>query len=105
LCKSYTSKSHLQSFPTRRSSDLPKCGGYFRVHAYRRIEMVGDEGTFEEWDKGLCTRNPLHYKGYEEKIAHLQEKTGLEEAVVTGDRKSTRLNSSHVSNSYAVCCL
>ena len=23
----------------------PKCGGYFRVHAYRRIEMVGDEGT------------------------------------------------------------
>ena len=45
----------------------PKCGGYFRVHAYRRIEMVGDEGTFEEWDKGLCTRNPLHYKGYEEK--------------------------------------
>ena len=65
----------------------PKCGGYFRVHAYRRIEMVGDEGTFEEWDKGLCTRNPLHYKGYEEKIAHLQEKTGLEEAVVTGKVK------------------
>lgn len=65
----------------------PKCGGYFRVHAYRRIEMVGDEGTFEEWDKGLCTHNPLHYKGYEEKIAHLQEKTGLEEAVVTGKVK------------------
>ncbi len=65
----------------------PKCGGYFRVHAYRRIEMVGDEGTFEEWDKGLCTRNPLHYKGYEEKIAYLQEKTGLEEAVVTGKVK------------------
>ena len=64
-----------------------KCGGYFRVHAYRRIEMVGDEGTFEEWDKGLCTRNPLHYKGYEEKIAYLQEKTGLEEAVVTGKVK------------------
>ena len=37
----------------------PKCGGYFRVHAYRRIEMVTDEGTFEEWDKGLTTRNPL----------------------------------------------
>lgn len=45
----------------------PKCGGYFRVHAYRRIEMVADEGTFEEWDQGLATRNPLHYKGYEEK--------------------------------------
>ena len=27
----------------------PKCGGYFRVHAYRRIEMLLDEGSFEEW--------------------------------------------------------
>lgn len=62
----------------------PKCGGYFRVHAYRRIEMVADEGTFEEWDKGLTTRNPLDYKGYEEKLEALKEKTGLEEAVITG---------------------
>ena len=23
----------------------PKCGGYFRVHAYRRIEMVADEAV------------------------------------------------------------
>ena len=29
----------------------PKCGGYFRVHAYRRIEMIADEGSFEEWDE------------------------------------------------------
>ena len=62
----------------------PKCGGYFRVHAYRRIEMVTDEGTFEEWDKGLTTRNPLHYKGYEEKLEGLQKKYGLDEAVITG---------------------
>ena len=62
----------------------PKCGGYFRVHAYRRIQMVTDEGTFEEWDRGLATRNPLEYKGYEEKLRTLQEKTGLDEAVVTG---------------------
>lgn len=62
----------------------PKCGGYFRVHAYRRIEMIADEGTFEEWDLELTTRNPLNYKGYEEKLEGLKEKTGLEEAVVTG---------------------
>lgn len=62
----------------------PKCGGYFRVHAYRRIEMVADEGTFEEWDQGLATRNPLDYKGYEEKLEVLKEKTGLDEAVITG---------------------
>lgn len=62
----------------------PKCQNYFRVHAMRRIEMVADADTFEEWDKGLTSGNPLHYKGYEEKVEALQEKTGLDEAVVTG---------------------
>ena len=65
----------------------PKCGGYFRVHAYRRIEMVADEGTFEEWDTGLETKNPLKYKGYPEKLEALKEKTGLSEAVITGKAK------------------
>lgn len=65
----------------------PKCGGYFRVHARRRIEMVTDEGSFEEWDSDLQGENPLEYKGYEEKLKKLQEKTGLSEAVVTGKAK------------------
>ncbi len=65
----------------------PKCGGYFRVHARRRIEMVTDEGSFEEWDSDLQGGNPLEYKGYEEKLKKLQEKTGLSEAVITGKAK------------------
>lgn len=65
----------------------PKCGGYFRVHARRRIEMVTDEGSFEEWDSDLQGGNPLEYKGYEEKLEKLQEKTGLSEAVITGKAK------------------
>ena len=62
----------------------PKCHNYFRIHARHRIEMVADEGSFEEWNTDLVTRNPLHYKGYEEKIKMMQEKTGLDEAVLTG---------------------
>ena len=65
----------------------PKCGGYFRIHAYRRIQMVIDEGTFEEWDHDLTGGNPVNYKGYPEKVQALQEKTGLKEAVVTGRGK------------------
>ena len=65
----------------------PKCVGYFRVHARRRIEMVTDEGSFEEWDSDLQGGNPLEYKGYEEKLEKLQEKTGLSEAVITGKAK------------------
>ena len=47
----------------------PKCNYYFRMHAFRRLEMVVDEGTFEQWDTGLQSPNPLDYKGYEEKLA------------------------------------
>ncbi len=65
----------------------PKCRGYFRVHAYRRIEMLADEGSFEEWDREMTTKNPLNFNGYEEKIKALQEKTRLEEAIVTGKVK------------------
>ncbi|MEG0792871.1 MAG: acetyl-CoA carboxylase carboxyltransferase subunit alpha [Lachnospiraceae bacterium] len=62
----------------------PKCNNYFRMNAFHRIEMVVEPGTFEPWDQHLITKNPLHYKGYEEKIELLQEKTKLDEAVITG---------------------
>lgn len=62
----------------------PKCGNYFRVHAYRRIEFLLDDGSFEEWDQGMTAGNPLGFPGYEEKVRTLQERTGLTEAVVTG---------------------
>lgn len=62
----------------------PKCHNYFRIHARRRIQMIADEGSFQEWNSGLETKNPLNYKGYEEKIRLMQEKTGLDEAVLTG---------------------
>ena len=66
----------------------PKCHGYFRVPAYKRIEMIADEGSFEEWDMDLDgidgPPDPLQFKGYSEKIKKLREQTGLKEAVVTG---------------------
>ena len=65
----------------------PHCQNYFRMPAYRRIQMIADTDSFEEWDGGLTTRNPLQFKGYEEKLEKLKEKTGLDEAVVTGKLK------------------
>ncbi len=62
----------------------PKCGGYFRIPAYRRIELLADKGSFEEWDIEMETDNPLGFKGYPEKLEGLKKKTGLREAVVTG---------------------
>ena len=62
----------------------PKCHGYFRVHAWERIRMTVDEDTFEEWDAQMDFVNPLQFKGYESKVKTLKEKTGLNEAVLTG---------------------
>ncbi len=76
----------------------PHCQNYFRMHAYRRIQMIADSDSFEEWDKGLQTRNPLQFKGYEEKLDKLKEKTGLDEAVVTG-----KLNINGIPTVVAVC--
>ena len=76
----------------------PHCQNYFRMHAYRRIQMIADPDSFEEWDKGLQTRNPLQFKGYEEKLDKLKEKTGLDEAVVTG-----KLNINGIPTVVAVC--
>lgn len=65
----------------------PKCGGYLRMPADKRIAFLTEEGSFEEWDKGLSNTNPLRMKGYPDKVKNLQEKTGLDEAVVTGKGK------------------
>lgn len=62
----------------------PKCNGYFRIHAYRRLEMLLDEGSFLEWQKEMEFSNPLDFPGYEKKAIAVKEKTKLDEAIVTG---------------------
>ena len=60
------------------------CGQHFLIDARQRIEMLADAGTFEETDAGLISANPLGFQGYAEKTAILREKTGLDDAVVSG---------------------
>lgn len=65
----------------------PECGAYFRIHADQRMEMLVDEGTFEEWDRVMPDVNPLHFPDYEKKVADAREKTGMNEAILTGKGK------------------
>ena len=41
-------------------------------------------GTFKELFTGIESKDPLHFPGYQKKLATMREKTGLDEAVVTG---------------------
>lgn len=60
------------------------CTNHFRMNSTDRIKSIIDENTFEEINTNLKTKNVLDFKGYDKKIEGLQEKTGLQEAVITG---------------------
>ncbi|MFA1821279.1 acetyl-CoA carboxylase, carboxyltransferase subunit beta [Virgibacillus oceani] len=62
----------------------PNCNYHHPLLAWNRIESLFHENSFEEWDKGLITGNPLDFPGYDEKMAKDREKTGLNEGVVSG---------------------
>lgn len=61
-----------------------KCGKYFRMSTKKRIRLVADKGSFEAWDTGLTSPDPLEYPGYTEKIDGLKERYKIDEAVTTG---------------------
>lgn len=63
----------------------PKCGGYFRIGAYQRIQLLTDKDSFEEWDTEMEISNPLSFPGYEKKLLSVREKSLLNEAVVIGN--------------------
>src|SRR5215813_14679676 len=75
FCKGYGDHRDLHSFPTRRSSDL-EFPNRLRISAAMAAEQHCGAGHFMILDGGSGA-----------------------------DRKSTRLNSSHVRTSYAVFCL
>ena len=61
-----------------------KCQHHFIMTSRERIEMITDQGSFDETDAKLSSVNVLNFKGYGDKIKSYQEKTGLKDAVVTG---------------------
>ena len=62
----------------------PTCGAHGRLLARTRIRQIADRDSFHELFGSLQTADPLNFEGYAEKIAALREKTGMNDAVVTG---------------------
>lgn len=62
----------------------PHCEYHFRLTAAERLKQIVDEGTFQELDADLVSRDPLSFPGYQDKLKEARETTGLKEAVVTG---------------------
>lgn len=62
----------------------PHCQYNFRISSEERIQLIVDDGSFEEWDAVMPVENPLDFPGYEDKIKATKEKAQIDEAVVTG---------------------
>jgi acetyl-CoA carboxylase carboxyl transferase subunit beta len=63
----------------------PKCDHHFWLTARERIDLLVDADSFQEYDAGLRTGNPLGFPEYESKVAKAQKESGLQEAMITGE--------------------
>jgi acetyl-CoA carboxylase carboxyl transferase subunit beta len=82
-CKEIVYRAELE----RAGRVCPKCRYPFRISARDRIASLVDEGSFEEREAGLRSRDPLRFKDtvkYTDRVKNARNKTGLEEAVITG---------------------
>lgn len=65
----------------------PHCGSHFRITADQYLDLLVDEGSFEELDDHLRSGDPLGFvdlKAYPDRIAAAEKKVGRGEAVLTG---------------------
>lgn len=62
----------------------PSCGHHFSMSARQRIGAVCDPESFEEWDKGMYSKDPLNFPGYEVKLKSSRISSRENEGVVTG---------------------
>jgi len=65
----------------------PKCDYHFRISASERLPFLVDEGSFLEVEDGLSPRDFLVFKDYKDKLKSSRKKTGLKDAVISGEAK------------------
>lgn len=67
-----------------------KCDYHFRILPHQRLEILVDEGTFEEFDPNMTCADPLEFKAvtpYPDRIKRDMERTHYKEAILTGRAK------------------
>lgn len=62
-----------------------QCDHHYAMDAFERIKVLLDEGHFFEYDHDLRSDDPLSFPDYLNKLEADHQKTGLSEAVVTGE--------------------
>lgn len=72
---------------TNHLNCCPKCGYHYRLSLSQRIELLADEGTFEELFTNIKPVDSLEFvdtEGYKDRLAAAQKKTGRDDAICSG---------------------
>jgi acetyl-CoA carboxylase carboxyl transferase subunit beta len=80
-------KTVFKRMVEERLDTCPECNHHFPMAAGRRILSLVDAGSWQEFDAGMSSGDPLSFvdtKGYPERIAQSQAKTGMKDAVICG---------------------
>jgi acetyl-CoA carboxylase carboxyl transferase subunit beta len=67
-----------------RFNVCPHCEFHYPLPAPERIRLLTDHGSFEEHDGAMFAGDPLGFKGYAGRLGEARERTGLQDAVVSG---------------------
>ena len=62
----------------------PHCSYTFRISAQERLALTVDSDSFVEMFTRSEERRVVNFPGYQKKLASMRERTGLDEAVLTG---------------------
>jgi len=68
----------------------PHCDYHFRFAARERLDMLFDEGEYEQLDEEITSGDPLEFfdtKPYKDRLVQAKESSGLPEAIVSGAGK------------------
>ena len=61
------------------------CNYYFRLGAYERVRLICDKDSFLEFNEFIEEKNKINFPGYENKLEVNKDKSGINEAVITGE--------------------
>src|SRR5438309_2069619 len=68
----------------------PKCGAHSRIDAFMRLQLLLDEGQYEQFDSNLVSTDPLEFvdqRPYRERLATTQQATSLSDALISAKGK------------------
>ena len=68
----------------------PKCGAHSRIDAFMRLQLLLDDGEYEQFDSDLVSTDPLDFvdqRPYSERLATTQQATSLSDALISAKGK------------------